>query len=231
VVLVLPALRRREVGGNEHRRRARGGGRATTHPRRSRRRLPSPQQQGGGGGAAARWVAVLGIGEGHAGGGRAHPELLCRAELETLCRRPDVLLRWFSRRRSSTTSAECAGLADVKIWLEHLLQIIRPWNGEFDTGAADSTLLSESANFESSWSWFCHCHTRFVCSQELRFEIYRLTCQAHECCKKNFPRLKIPARSHCKNLQHRGRSTCIIMACSMQHTTRAITGGPVYLSP
>jgi hypothetical protein len=80
---------------------------------------------------------------------RAHLELWCRAELETLCRCPDVLLRCFFRRRSGTTSAECAGLAGLKIWLEYLLQIIRPWNGEFNTGAADSTLLSKSANVES----------------------------------------------------------------------------------
>ena len=72
------------------------------------------------------------------------------------------MLRWFSRRRSGTTSAECAGLAGLKIWLEYLLQIIRPWNGEFNTGAADSTLLSKSANVESLWSCFRHCHMRFV---------------------------------------------------------------------
>jgi hypothetical protein len=37
-------------------------------------------------------------------------EFWCRTELEMLCRCPDVLLLWFSRRISGTTSADCAGL-------------------------------------------------------------------------------------------------------------------------
>ena len=40
--------------------------------------------------------------------------------------------------------------------------------------------------------------------------------------------LKSPARSHCKNLQHSGRSICTF---SILLGRGAITGGPVFLSP
>jgi hypothetical protein len=101
----------------------------------------------------------------------------------------------------------------VKIWLEHLLQIIRPWNGEFNTGAADSILLSRSA-----LSSLCGLVSVTATCVFLKLSLQPRSSVRDTAAHRPSPRgpreeysLKISARSHCKSLQHSGRSTCYIL--------------------